>query len=75
MAAPDPDEWLTVEEIANEYKISLGTVRDWIHSGELPHRNVGTQARKNYRVRRADLDTFLDARTAETIEYRKKLQG
>ena len=67
------EEWLTVEEIAKEYKISLNTVRDWIHEG-LPCRNVGTQARKNYRVRRTDLDTFLDARTAATSERHKKLK-
>jgi len=68
------EEWLTVEEIAKEYKISENTVRDWIHEGGLAYRNVGTQARPNYRVKRSDLDTFLDARTAATSERHKKLK-
>ena len=45
---------LTVEEIAEDLRISEGTVRRWIRSGKLPAFGLG-----QYRIRRADYEQFL----------------
>lgn len=54
-----PDELLTVQEIAQELKVNVETVRRWIRSGTLPAFVLGNSDRRGYRVRRADLDSFL----------------
>jgi excisionase family DNA binding protein len=46
---------LTVEEIAEDLRVSEGTVRRWIRSGKLPAFGLG-----QYRIRRADYEKFLD---------------
>ena len=46
---------LTVEEIAEDLRISKGTVRRWIRQGRLPAFGLG-----QYRIRRADYEKFLD---------------
>ena len=48
-------EVLTVEEIAEDLRISEGTVRRWIRQGKLPAFGLG-----QYRIRRADYEKFLD---------------
>ncbi|MGZ3611442.1 MAG: helix-turn-helix domain-containing protein [Ktedonobacteraceae bacterium] len=45
---------LTVEEIAEDLRVSAGTVRRWIRSGKLPAFGLG-----QYRIRRADYEKFL----------------
>lgn len=50
-----PEEWLTVEEIAKELRVPLDTVRFWIRSKKLKAFRPG----KEYRVRRSDLDKFI----------------
>lgn len=47
----DPDELLTVEEVARIVKASVSTVRKWIRTGELRSVKIG----RLRRVRRADL--------------------
>lgn len=54
------DEWLTVQEICDHLKVSDQTVRRWIKAGDLPATNLGGKA--GYRVKSADLTTFLDQR-------------
>jgi excisionase family DNA binding protein len=46
---------LTPDEIATIYRVTRATVRRWVKSGELPALKVGTQ----YRIRRSDLDNFI----------------
>jgi excisionase family DNA binding protein len=48
-------EWLTVEEIAQELKVPLDTVRSWIRRKELKAYRPG----REYRVKREDLERFL----------------
>jgi len=48
-------EWLTVEEIAQELKVPLDTVRGWIRRKELTAYRPG----REYRVKREDLEKFL----------------
>jgi excisionase family DNA binding protein len=52
------DEFLTVAEIAELLKVNPQTVRNWIDRGELPAVRVGA---RRVRVRRTDLDAFIDA--------------
>jgi excisionase family DNA binding protein len=53
-----PDEFLTANEIAAQLKLNKQTVYNWIDRGELPAVRVGS---RRVRVRRADLERFLDA--------------
>lgn len=53
-AAPGP--LLTVAEVAEVLRVSNMTVYRLIKAGELPALRVG----KNYRIREADLATFLE---------------
>ena len=60
---PNPDELLTVEQVAHSLKVIPDTVRAWIQSGALraSRPGNGTRPGRKYRVRRADLDTFVAA--------------
>ena len=58
---PDPDELLTVEQVAHLLKVIPDTVRSWIQSGTLKASRPGNGTRpgRKYRVRRSDLDAFV----------------
>jgi len=59
IAMTDPtSEWLTVEEIAAELKVTPKTVRDWLQRGEFPATKLG----RAYRVRRSDLTAWLQSK-------------
>jgi excisionase family DNA binding protein len=49
-------QWLSVEDIAKELNVPLDTVRAWIRSKRLKAYKPG----KEYRVKREDLDRFLE---------------
>jgi excisionase family DNA binding protein len=51
-------EWLTLQEIADELKLHIETVRDWVRTKRLTAYRVG----RDYRVKRIDLDKFLEDR-------------
>jgi len=60
-----PDGWLTVEEIANELKISKSIVYRLIHNGELKAVNLvdtgdGTAQKGHYRIKRKSLEQYLE---------------
>ncbi len=55
------DELLTVAEVADILRVSTMTVYRLIRSGELPAVRVG----RNYRVRRAALDAYLEQQLVE----------
>ena len=57
-------EWMTLPEIAQELRCRQSKPRRWVESGELPAINVSDSTRPRYRVRRADLDAFLQRRAA-----------
>lgn len=52
------DQWVTTAEIANTLQVHEETVRRWLRSGRLPAVNLGRRA--GWRVRRQDLDAFLE---------------
>ena len=55
-------EWLTVEEIAQELKMHVDTVRGWIRDGKLKATRFG----RDYRIKRKDFDKFVEDRTRPT---------
>lgn len=48
---------LTVAEVAAELRVSTMTVYRLVQAGELPAFRIG----KNYRIKREDLDAYLEA--------------
>lgn len=48
------NEYLTCDEIAAKYRVSLITVWRWIRRGDL----LAVKIHKNYRVKASDLDAF-----------------
>jgi len=52
------EEPLTVEEIAQQLRVHVETVRNWIRSGELDAIDLGGK----YRIYRTDLNEFLERR-------------
>jgi excisionase family DNA binding protein len=58
-------EWMTVQEVADLFRVNEETVRRWIRSGELPVLDLGGP-RAGYRIRREDLDRFTQQRYGPT---------
>jgi excisionase family DNA binding protein len=56
------DEMLTAEEVAKIMKVHITTVRKWIRSNELKVVEIGI---REYRIRRSELDRFIQARERE----------
>ena len=57
---PDP-AWLNTAEAAAYLRVHPVTLRTWARMGVIPAAKLGN--RGGFRVRRADLDRFLEART------------
>lgn len=55
-------EWLTIEQAAEWLQVSTKTIRRYIESGSLPAVNLGGRA---IRIRRQDLDAWLETRRIE----------
>lgn len=53
---------LTVEQVAEELQVNPRTVYKWIQIGELPAMDLGSRGKHIYRISRADLDAFKQAR-------------
>jgi excisionase family DNA binding protein len=64
----DGNKLLTTEEVAEELKVHVKTVRDWIAGGELEAIDLG----QGYRIWRNDLIKFLNSRKRRRVD-RKKL--
>jgi excisionase family DNA binding protein len=60
-------EWLTVEEIAQELKMHVDTVRGWIRDGKLKATRFG----RDYRIRRVDYEQFIRERTTPDDKDKK----
>ncbi len=61
MADHTPGEWLTVQDVAELFKVNEETVRRWIRGGELAVLDLGGP-RAGYRIRRDELDRFIRER-------------
>ncbi len=58
------DELLTVTDVAGLLKLNEQTVRKWLREGRLPGIYLGTR-QAGWRVRRSDVERFLDERRGE----------
>jgi excisionase family DNA binding protein len=56
------DELLTTEEVSQELKYHIETVRRWIREGKLKATRIN---RKEYRVKRSELEKFLAEKPQE----------
>lgn len=63
-----PDDFLTVNEVADLLKVSDKTVRRLATRGELPSFRVGAQLR----FRRADIEAWVDAQQAPAARPRRE---
>ena len=63
--ALEQDELLTVAQIAEQVQVTPETVRRWIKTGQL--RGHAVSRRLGFRVRRADLNEFLNLRDSTTL--------
>jgi excisionase family DNA binding protein len=52
-----PDEFMTVAEVAAILKLNQQTVRNWIDAGTLPAVRIG----RRVRVKRSDFDVLVEA--------------
>jgi excisionase family DNA binding protein len=59
------EEVYTVQEIAQNFKVSERTVRNWIESGQLPAFPIG---KRGYRISKADLQAFIDGRKKGSLD-------
>lgn len=55
MSNIDPEEYLTVAEVAQTLKLNQQTVRNWIDQGSLPALRVG----RRVRIKRSDFERIL----------------
>jgi excisionase family DNA binding protein len=60
-AGANPDELMTVGQVAETVKVAATTVRMWIHSGKLRafRPGVGRGPGRTFRISRADLKEFV----------------
>jgi excisionase family DNA binding protein len=59
-------EILTVEQVAQELQVNPKTVYQWIKEKRLKATNIGTRTKANWRIRRQDLNEFLDQGNTNT---------
>ena len=50
------NDWLTVEEIADELRVHVSTVREWIRQRRLKAAKFG----RDYRIKRSDYIDFIN---------------
>ena len=55
----DDTEMLTAEEVAEQMKVNVRTVRSWVQSGELIPTWIG---KREYRISKADFRAFVQKR-------------
>ena len=61
-------EILTVKQVAQELQVNIKTVYQWIEEKRLKAANIGTRGRPNWRIKRQDLNDFLDRGSKEPSE-------
>ena len=74
---PHSSDWLTVDEIATELKISKSIVYRLIRQGELEAVNLvinddGTATKGHYRIRKLALVQYLDSKKVKTLPKQTK---
>ena len=59
------DELLTVPEVAAMLRLNEQTVRRWLRDGTLPGFRFGQNRKAGWRVRRSELDRYIEAQRGE----------
>jgi excisionase family DNA binding protein len=59
-----PEEFLTVEEVAERLKVHPESVRDWLRAGKLK----GLKAGRQWRIQESALNAFLHQHTEDKDE-------
>ncbi len=54
-----PDEVYTVQEVAQQMKVSERTVRNWVEKEGLPAFSIG---KRGYRITKTDLEAWIETR-------------
>jgi excisionase family DNA binding protein len=62
MTTEEADEFLTVAQIAEQFKVNQQTVRNWISDGELEAHWLG----RRVRILRSEVDRFVEAGRSST---------
>ena len=61
-------EILTVEQVAQELQVNAKTVYQWIRDKRLKATNIGTKGKANWRIKRQDLNDFLEKGSTDSEE-------
>lgn len=61
--APGEKLSYSVPEVARMLRKGQDTIRDWINTGKLPAKDVGSAKRRRFQILRTDLQEFLRGRT------------
>lgn len=61
------DEWLSPTAVSEELSVHINSVYRWIKSRELPAYDLGTEGKRYYRVRRIDLERWLDKKANQRL--------
>lgn len=61
---PEAESFLTPQEVSDLLQVSVQTVRRWIKEDTLPAYKVGPRV---WRIRKVDLDTWLDQQRSTNI--------
>lgn len=64
------EEWITPPRVAERLGLRLRTVHGLIERGELPAEIIMGRGRRNIRVRRQDVDDYLDRARVKPGELR-----
>ena len=62
------EQLLTVKEVAEALRLSMSGIYNLLAAGKLQYVNLSIQGRQVPRIRKADLDSFIDGRTHRTPE-------
>jgi excisionase family DNA binding protein len=57
-----PDEWLTAKECADELRVNIDTIRNWINNPDPEKRLPAVKAGRDWRIQRKDWEEFLNKR-------------
>ena len=71
MNLADPEEFLTVAEVADILKLNQQTVRNWIDQGSFPAVRIG----RRVRIRRSDFERILAESYTGVSPSESKTQG
>jgi len=62
------EQYYTIEEVAKMLKVAYLTVYRWIQDNKLPSLKAG----KQYRIKKDDLDNFLNSYKNKNFQYGQK---